>query len=215
MRILCIGDSNTWGYHPGNGLRQQNRWTKQLAAMLPEDEIIEEGLNGRTLVSHDSIKPERCGMASLQMLLSSHQPLDWIVVMLGTNEMKHIFSNTAAHIAAGVRKWIQVIQNPYQWERYPMPHLLIVAPILIRDVILQQPDSEFDGNSLEQSARLSAEIQKVCQAYHVNFLDGAQCAEASLTDGIHMDEENHRNLAMAVFEKLQIEKTQKGTNIYE
>ena len=42
MRILCIGDSNTWGYNPVNGQRYERRWTKVLAELMPENEIIEE-----------------------------------------------------------------------------------------------------------------------------------------------------------------------------
>lgn len=62
MRILCIGDSNTWKYNPKNCLRFQKRWTKILSGLLPNDEIIEEGLNGRTLTSKDPHVKERCGI---------------------------------------------------------------------------------------------------------------------------------------------------------
>ena len=44
-RILCIGDSNTWGYIPGSGERYEKnvRWTGKLAQMLGENyEVIEE-----------------------------------------------------------------------------------------------------------------------------------------------------------------------------
>ena len=83
MRILCIGDSNTWGYNPENGQRLEKRWTRLLREMLPEDEIIEEGLCGRTLISMDREKRERCGIDSLNVLLMSHMPVDLVLVMLG------------------------------------------------------------------------------------------------------------------------------------
>ena len=60
MRILCIGDSNTWGYNPENGWRHENRWTKVLQKLMPENEIVEEGMNGRTLLSVDPFIKERC-----------------------------------------------------------------------------------------------------------------------------------------------------------
>ena len=69
MRILCIGDSNTWGYNPVNGQRFEKRWTKVLSELMPENEIIEEGLNGRTLTSVDPVFKERCGIKGLKMLL--------------------------------------------------------------------------------------------------------------------------------------------------
>lgn len=55
IRILCYGDSNTWGYIPGTGKRfdENTRWTKRLQTLLGDEyEIIEEGLRGRN-VGHD------------------------------------------------------------------------------------------------------------------------------------------------------------------
>ena len=48
-RILCYGDSNTWGFSPYDGHRQARRWTRLLN--LDQTEIIEEGLNSRTFES--------------------------------------------------------------------------------------------------------------------------------------------------------------------
>ena len=61
MRILCFGDSNTWGYTPGSGLRNPNRWTRVLKDLLPEYEIIEEGLNARKLCTLDPTEPHKNG----------------------------------------------------------------------------------------------------------------------------------------------------------
>lgn len=65
MRILCIGDSNTWGFNPANQLRFEKRWTRLLQAYCPDDEIIEEGLNGRTFAFVDPFCKERCGLDAL------------------------------------------------------------------------------------------------------------------------------------------------------
>jgi lysophospholipase L1-like esterase len=105
MRILCIGDSNTWGYNPENGSRFEKRWTKVLASYMPEHEIIEEGLNGRTLLSQDIYVKERCGIDGLKMLLLSHRPIDCVIIMLGTNELKNCFKCSADYIANGVEEF--------------------------------------------------------------------------------------------------------------
>ena len=60
MRILCIGDSNTWGYTPETGVRMEKRWTKLLEEYRPDDKIIEEAMNGRTVTAKDTIVPVRC-----------------------------------------------------------------------------------------------------------------------------------------------------------
>lgn len=205
MRILCIGDSNTWGYNPLNGQRYEGRWTKVLAQLMPEHEIIEEGLNGRTLLSVDPVIKERCGIAGLKMLLMSHKPIDYIVVMLGTNEMKKFFECSASYVGKGVSEFIKVIQNPELWQRFQIPKLLIISPVLIREEILENGDvfGEFDENSVLQSKCLATAIEEVCKEYEVDFMNAADYAEASLVDYIHMDEKNHRKLAEAVNLKLR------------
>lgn len=205
MRILCMGDSNTWGHNPADGMRIVNRWPKVLQEMMPEHEIIEEGLNGRTVISPDYQKPERCGMSALKMLLMTHQPLDLVILMLGTNEFKREFNGKADYIAGGIREYIKIIRNPYQWEKYPVPDILVISPVHLGDQIAQMrgPGGNFDADSLLQSRLLAGALAKVCDAYGAHFMDAADYAQASGIDGIHMDEENHRKLAAAVCEKIK------------
>ena len=90
-RILCYGDSNTWGYIPGSDHKRyskQERWTGILSEMLGDSyEVIEEGLNSRTLISNDtrSGKEGRNGFDYLLPCLDSHDPIDLVIIMLGTN----------------------------------------------------------------------------------------------------------------------------------
>ncbi|MBQ3543944.1 MAG: GDSL family lipase [Lachnospiraceae bacterium] len=206
MRILCIGDSNTWGYNPVNGQRFEKRWTKVLSELMPENEIIEEGLNGRTLTSVDPVFKERCGIKGLKMLLMSHKPVDYVIVMLGTNELKTVFENDANGIAKGIRQFLEIILDVNMWERFKVPKVLIISPVLIRDELIVNGDvfGGFDENSVRESKHLAKEILKVCEEYKVEFMNAADYAEASLVDNIHMDEENHIKLAEAVNEKLRI-----------
>lgn len=204
MRILCIGDSNTWGYNPENGQRLEKRWTRLLGKMLPEDEIIEEGLSGRTLISIDCEKRELCGIESLRMILMTHTPIDLILVMLGTNELKTVFHTNARFIARGVREFIRTIKNPFLWEKAYIPRVLVISPILLRDDIREREEfyTGFDENSIEQSGHMAEEIGKMCETYGVDFMNAADYAKASGIDGIHMDEENHRKLAEAICRKI-------------
>lgn len=204
MRILCIGDSNTWGYNPSNGQRFEKRWTKVLAKLMPEHEIIEEGLNGRTLLSKDMMIKERRGIDSLRMLLLSHRPVDYVVVMLGTNDLKNIFTCSAEYVAKGVDEFIKVISEPAIWERFTVPNVLIISPVLIRDELIVNGAvfGEFDENSVLQSKRMASAISKVCKEHNINFMNAADYAEASMIDYVHMDEENHGKLAKAIYKKI-------------
>ena len=204
MRILCIGDSNTWGYNPENGWRHENRWTKVLQKLMPENEIVEEGMNGRTLLSVDPFIKERCGIMGLKMLLMSHKPIDCVVVMLGTNELKNSFECSADYVAKGIEEFIKVILDKALWDRFSVPRLLVVSPVLIRKELIVNGDvfGGYDEKSVLESQRMARAIESVCQRYDVDFMNAADFAVASLVDNLHMDEENHGKLAVAINEKL-------------
>lgn len=204
MRILCIGDSNTWGYNPENGWRHENRWTKVLQRLMPENEIVEEGMNGRTLLSVDPFMQERCGIVGLKILLMSHKPVDIVVVMLGTNELKTSFECTAEYVAKGIEEFIKVIRDKDMWDRFPVPKLLVVSPVLICKELLIYGDvfGGFDEKSVKESERMAEKMSEVCAKYSVDFMNAADYAKASPMDNIHIDEENHGKLAVAIFEKL-------------
>lgn len=100
--ILCYGDSNTWGFDPATRTRfaPDVRWTGVLADRLgSEFRVIEEGLNGRTTRWDDPIETDHNGLTYLRPCAESHQPLDLIIVMLGTNDLKQRFNLSASDIA--------------------------------------------------------------------------------------------------------------------
>ena len=119
--ILCFGDSNTWGYDPsttasaGYPVRYAPdvRWTGVLARQLGSDfRVIEEGQNGRTTVHDDptAIAP-RNGRKALLTLLESHKPIDWVVLMLGSNDLKTVYHVPPGDVAAGAGLLVKMIQQ--------------------------------------------------------------------------------------------------------
>ena len=103
MRILCYGDSNTWGYIPGVGTRykKEERWTGILES-LTKAEVIEEGMCGRTTVFGDYVEPFCNGMKYIAPCVLSHVPLDDIVIMLGTNDSKRRYHVSAREIRSNL-----------------------------------------------------------------------------------------------------------------
>ena len=110
-RILCIGDSNTWGYIPGSGERYEKnvRWAGKLAQILGENyEVIEEGMNGRTTAFTDKIEPGTSALDYLYPCLISQFPLDYIIVMLGTNDTKTRYGVNIVEIGYGLDEVLPV-----------------------------------------------------------------------------------------------------------
>lgn len=103
INILCFGDSNTNGSNPvGGRWGRWERWTGVLQKLLGDDYyVIEEGCGGRTTVMEDWLEPDKNGRAQLPVALRTHRPLDLVVIMLGTNDMKKRFSLLPVDIAYG------------------------------------------------------------------------------------------------------------------
>ena len=110
MNILCFGDSNTWGYKPDKTGRfdENTRWTALLQKKLgPEYHIIEEGLCGRTTVFHDELREGRRGLDMIGVTVEMHDPLDLVIIMLGTNDCKTRYGASASVIAKGLDQVIR------------------------------------------------------------------------------------------------------------
>jgi lysophospholipase L1-like esterase len=113
-RSLCYGDSNTWGFIPAIGERYPYniRWTGVLQSLLgPDFEVIEEGLNSRTTNIEDPNNIGRNGKKYLIPCLDSQFPLDVIILMLGTNDLKVRLNRSMQEIEAGVEELVQTIKN--------------------------------------------------------------------------------------------------------
>ena len=133
--ILCLGDSNTHGYcaDPNDcadhGIRfnEDERWTCRLQAALGGKYLVtEEGLSGRTTVFVDPIHESMDALSVIYSLLKSHEVIDLLIIMLGTNDVKERFNANAACIAAGMERLILKAKSVDCWGG-KTPNILVVA----------------------------------------------------------------------------------------
>lgn len=207
MKILCYGDSNTWGHNPLNGTRLANRWTKVLQSLFDKKtEVIEEGLCGRTATFMDNVKPYRHGLSMLKGILETHQPVDVVIIMLGTNDLKSCFSPDAVAISNGIKEMIHIIKNPFTYNaNVSIPKVLIISPILIKNNFenIERTKEQFGERAVVVSQKLSTYYKSLADQYSCGFIDASKYAEASDIDCIHMDEENHKKLAKIIYETIR------------
>lgn len=207
MKIVCYGDSNTWGHNPVDGNRYEDsiRWPKILQDIRSEDEIIEEGLCGRCAAFMDTVKPYRHAITTLRMILETHQPIDVFVLMLGTNDLKACNHPNAIAITNGIKEMLQMIKNKYHYNLHMTPpKILLVSPIHIHEAYQKNERiaEQFDQQSYDVSFKLASYYQELAIQFDCDFLDASKYAQASTFDGIHMDEANHKKFAHAINEKL-------------
>lgn len=205
-RILCFGDSNTWGAIPGETSRHPDdvRWTGVLQKELGEQfTVIEEGYNGRTTVYDDPVEGRLSGIQYFGPCCESHLPLDLIILMLGTNDLKLRFSASPGTVALGFERYREALSIASPTGK--RPKVLLASPILVsafyRDnSALYDMFGEF---AIERSAQLSTQYKRIADANGWVFMNAAAYAVASEIDGIHMDTQNHKKLGMAFAKKVR------------
>lgn len=204
-RIVCYGDSNTFGYAPDRGgLRYgaDERWTGVMAKILgPEYEVIEEGLNGRTTVFDDPTERGRNGLTYLRPCLMSHRPFELLIIMLGTNDIKSRFGLTPCDLAATMRTLLNEARAVPFEPMYRRPEILVVSPVLLKPLVENGPYDAFAENARDLSASFALQYGAAARDCGAHFFDASRAAEPSSFDGVHMDAENHRRLGEALAAK--------------
>ena len=204
-RILCYGDSNTWGYDPATQTRfdDRTRWTRVLATSLGAGyEIIEEGLNGRTTVWDEPIESElasdKNGRKYLGPCLETHAPLDGVILMLGTNDLKRRFGLPASDIALGVQALAGVVQRSRSGRGNVAPPLLLMAPPPLAQMTEGMRLAEMFEGGEAKSRRFGALYAQVAAATGSGFFDTSTVIVSSPIDGIHFEAAEHRKLGEAL-----------------
>jgi lysophospholipase L1-like esterase len=194
--ILCYGDSNTWGWNADGMNRHPRdvRWTGQLQTLMGDDYyVIEEGLNGRTTVWDDPIEEHKNGKTYLYPCLQTHRPLDLVILMLGTNDLKARFSVTAFDIAQGVARLVGVIKESDSGHNGAAPQILLMSPPHLGDM---PPDyGEMFSGGREKSTRLARHYRLVADTFDTAFMDTSDFLVADPIDGIHLTAAAHGILA--------------------
>jgi lysophospholipase L1-like esterase len=202
MRTLVLfGDSNTHGTMPAPHLGfdgrfdREDRWAGRLAQLLPEWDVIAEGQPGRTTVHDDPIEgAHRNGLTVLPALLESHRPVDVVLLMLGTNDLKERFSVNAGDIALSLERLVRVIRASGTGPGGGAPGVLLVAPPPIIETGCLA--GMFAGGAAKSRA-LAGEIAVAAGRVGVPFLDAGSVVEVSMIDGIHYDAPANPALAEA------------------
>lgn len=186
--VLAFGDSLTWGADPATGLRHppEYRWPEVLEKELGgRAKVIAEGLGGRTTCYDDHAGPAcRNGAKALEVALASHMPVDLVIIMLGTNDIKPVHGGRAEGAVSGMRRLAQIVETfPYK-PRNAVPALLIVAP----PPCVSGPDGQpAAGRLVEESERIAPLYGKLASQLGCGFFDAGSVTRASPVDGVHLE----------------------------
>ena len=197
--VLCYGDSNTYGYDPETGSRYPRdvRWPGRLQILLGESwHVVEEGCNGRTTIYDDPIDGWKNGLDYLKPCLNSHKPVDIVILMLGTNDLKDTFHLTADEIAAGAGQLVDVIKAFTAEKQGFMPQIILVSPPEIgRDIRHSFFRDKFSEGAIAESKKFPACYKQVADDKGCVFFNAAAYVSPSDADSLHLTAEGHTALA--------------------
>lgn len=206
-RILCFGDSNTYGYIPTGGRYDEHtRWPMRMAEILGDEyRVVEEGFNGRTCVNDDPVEGGfKSGVNYLPPCLMSHIPLDVVIIMLGTNDTKRRFGLTPMTIGQSMMQLVKTVKLYAMDETGRAPHIIITAPAPILDNLMETRHAEcFGVQAIEVSKGLAKEYLRVSKLLRCDFFDAGLYAEVSPLDAVHLTAKGHLRLAEGMAEKIK------------
>lgn len=203
-RIVCFGDSNTWGYDAQTDRRfpEGVRWTSLLAEKLPQYRIVEEGLSGRTSVCDDPLFEGLNGLTYITPCLMSQSPIELVIIMLGTNDTKERFHLTSYNIAQGIVRLAQKA-NTLDVFQNDKPHVLVIAPPVIGASYRHTSIGDAMGDHCdEKSEQLANHLQQLLKDTPILFLNSSEEVSMNEIDYMHLNEEGHELLAQLVFNKI-------------
>ena len=177
MRLICFGDSNTYGYDPRSffGGRYPGRWTDLLAESTGW-EVVNLGQNGREIPA---------GAGSLAGML---QQDDLLVVMLGDNDLLCHPRITAREVAAKMERFLRSL---------PSCHVLLVAP-----PPMAPGEWVREERLLSESAALAGEYESLALRLGIGFANAGQWGVELAFDGVHFTDAGHRAFANGIQEVL-------------
>lgn len=199
--ILCYGDSLTWGYSAELQGRHayEDRWPSVLQAELgTAARVIPEGLNGRTTAYDDHLADaDRNGVRTLPTILATHEPLDLIIILLGTNDLKPFICGHAIGIKQGMDRLVQLVRGHAYFFNAPPPPILLVSPPPLCETDNADFAAMFEGGVAE-SKKIAEAYRQIADLYQCAFFDAGTVARTTPLDGIHLDAENTRAVGKAL-----------------
>lgn len=207
--VVCFGDSITWGFDPRGAETFQRygfaeRWTRRLQAALGDGyHVIEQGLNGRTTVFDDPVLGGMSGLADLPNVLKSHMPVDLLVLMLGTNDIKNRFGLNGAEIATAMSRLVDVALKSGSGPDAGPPQILLLVPPVLGPVdqtwLAPMFGDEKNRTVLEE---LRETYPALAAVFGIACFDTNEAVEPGTIDGVHLDPDMLEPFATAVAKEI-------------
>lgn len=185
MKVLCFGDSNTYGYDPrsfwGDRYDSNCRWVDILAEKLGCT-VINAGENGREIPNREYVYHH------FDLMMNNFGAIDLLIVMLGSNDL--LQGNSAGTVAERMESFLRRI-------KLDKLKILLIAP-----PPMQLGQWVNTKTMIDASIELKCKYQKIAEHMGIRFMDAGQWNIAQAYDGVHFTEEGHKAFAEGLYHKL-------------
>ena len=201
-KVLCFGDSNTYGFVPGKCTRydKNTRWTGVLQALCGSDfSIIEGGCNNRTAFVDNPAGVEQTGYKILPEYFTKDY-FDIVVLAIGINDLQLFFRPTLKEFEQGIEKLIKITK-----DLSPNAKIILVCPSKLDLAGIKSGvfSFQFDEISVEKSGKLSPIYKSLAEKYKCHFIDLNNIVDVSPLDGLHFSAESHKKIAENLYKNLK------------
>lgn len=201
-KILCFGDSNTWGCSPVDSTRydEKTRWPMVMGSLLGDQyQIIEEGLNGRTVLNLSPVDKMANGIESIVSITEKNIPFDIAIINLGLNDVFISEEVTLREISDGVSEIIDIIRKIHNFAEFTEPEIVIMSPSGYNSGIEHFSFIELQFNKLQ---RLPETYRNLSLKKNCRFFNASDYVTGSIIDGSHIDADSHILLGNKIAEFL-------------
>jgi len=211
-KIMVYGDSNTWGYDPNtidprtgaNARYDENtRWTWIMKnALGPDYVLLEEGYNGRTIAFDDQTAYGRNGLKHIEVAFGTCDPVDYIVIMLGTNDLKDMFALTEVNVGDAMNTLVKTLKNAMAESNSADAKVIIVNPVNVTPCADGSFVYGFSDRSVKLGEKIGERYKAVAERRECEFFDASavEGVEMDGSDGTHLTPKAHRALGLTMAE---------------
>lgn len=198
-KILCFGDSNTFGFNPETCGRfdKNSRWSGILSELLHQKyKVTEEGMNNRTGFFRNSEGLKQSGNEYLPIYLKTNNDFDICILSLGTNDAQIFYPLTVETAECGLKKLISTIKLAN-----PLTNIIVIPPVKITSDLFKSGFAEmFDLNSIKKIEDTFSIYKIVAEENNCFYFDFNKIAKPSSYDGIHYTKDSHQKIAQSLFD---------------
>lgn len=191
-KILCYGDSNTFGYNPVDASRfdEKSRWTAILQRLLGNEyEIIEEGACDRTGFVDNDKGFLFSSQKHFPKMFAKKDNIDILILAIGTNDLQFKYNLTLEQAEKGLENLVLIAKEHAK-------NIILVPPVILDENILSGFfNFQFDKTSIIKSKNIREIYKKISKVHGTDIFDFNEFVKPSEEDGLHYNLAGHKIIA--------------------